>query len=834
MMARTSHAELEQQILASLDIEAEYRALGVTVVGRANADGWASCHAFGREDNDPSAEINVVNGRYKDFGGEAENLSFWDFAVKAGRFTDWRDARKHYAERAGVALPTKTKKHRGSGSNLEFLPWNEDLVALWCFFKPPITPEAVKANGGRLARYYDRYTVVALPIYPDGRLGDPCGWVLWHLGNQFLPVFNKDGEVVKWAKMKTTAGSEKGYLGEWGLARINGAERVWKVEGPPDMLAAWSMIPPELRETHVVVTNSGGCGEHPHGPGIPAIFTGKRAGIVHDCDIPGQNGSEGSLERNKLGWVGAIARVASESRNVVLPYPITEKHGRDLRDFFCEGHSYAELVGLYESAANAIAPPIASLEGPDDPHRLARLYLSNRHGSRNGVPILRYWLNEWHRWKDGSYRPVAESELASDLTTAVKEEFDRLNLIEQAEATDPKETRRVTCRLIRDVTLALQGMCTLEGDRMAPFWIGAEGPWPANEIFATENSLVHIPSLVDAESAEATVDANPLFFTLNGADYKFDSAAKKPEKWIKFLESVWPNDDEAIRALQQWFGYCLLPDTSQQKILFLVGPKRSGKGTIARILEKMVGRRNVCNPTLTSLGDRFGLWSLLGRTLGVIGDARISQRHDTAQVVENLLGLSGEDGKDIDRKQLPPLRGVRLNTRFVILSNEDPDLRDASGAIISRMIVLKLTNSFYRNEDKRLEAKLTKELPGIMLWAAEGYRDLQESGGFVEPESSRNAIKELERMVSPMLAFLEDCCIVNPLMTCPISAMYSRWKEWNKDDNGQDRVGTSSSFSRQLRAAVPMLDVIRPRLEGGTRERLFKGIAVKADSSVLA
>ncbi|MCZ6737546.1 MAG: hypothetical protein O7B77_06175, partial [Actinobacteria bacterium] len=49
------------------------------------------------------------------------------------------------------------------------------------------------------------------------------------------------------------------------------------------------------------------------------------------------------------------------------------------------------------------------------------------------------------------------------------------------------------------------------------------------------------------------------------------------------------------------FGYALTQDTRQQKLFLIVGPKRSGKGTIARVLTAMVGADNVCNPTLASL-----------------------------------------------------------------------------------------------------------------------------------------------------------------------------------------------------------------------------------------
>ena len=54
----------------------------------------------------------------------------------------------------------------------------------------------------------------------------------------------------------------------------------------------------------------------------------------------------------------------------------------------------------------------------------------------------------------------------------------------------------------------------------------------------------------------------------------------------------------------------------------MVGPKRSGKGTIARVLRKLIGERNVAGPTLSSLGGPFGLQPLLGKSGAIISDAR--------------------------------------------------------------------------------------------------------------------------------------------------------------------------------------------------------------------
>ena len=43
-------------------------------------------------------------------------------------------------------------------------------------------------------------------------------------------------------------------------------------------------------------------------------------------------------------------------------------------------------------------------------------------------------------------------------------------------------------------------------------------------------------------------------------------------------------------------GYLLTSDTRLQKILILVGPKRSGKGTIARVIRGLIGDENVDLP----------------------------------------------------------------------------------------------------------------------------------------------------------------------------------------------------------------------------------------------
>ena len=291
----------------------------------------------------------------------------------------------------------------------------------------------------------------------------------------------------------------------------------------------------------------------------------------------------------------------------------------------------------------------------------------------------------------------------------------------------------------------------------------------------------------------------------------------------RFLHSLWGDDSEAIEALQEAFGYFLITDTRQQKIFMLVGPKRSGKGTIARILTALLGRENVAGPTLGSLVTNFGLAPLIDKPLAIISDARLSGRSDQAVIVERLLSISGEDILTVDRKHQATWTGT-LPTRFLLLSNELPELADASGAMASRFIVLTLRNSFYGREDTELTDKLRTELPGILRWSLTGLQQLRERGKFLQPSSSAEAIQELDDLGSPVGAFIRDRCEVEPGLEITCAHLYDAWKTWCEEQSWK-RPSTKQRFGRDLRAVVLCIRVASRR-EGFNRVRYYEGVSL--------
>jgi putative DNA primase/helicase len=440
---------------------------------------------------------------------------------------------------------------------------------------------------------------------------------------------------------------------------------------------------------------------------------------------------------------------------------------------------------------------------PRDPMQSARRLVAERFTDAESRRTLHHHMHGFWNHHGGCYR----SEDDDVVRAAIWKFLDGA----QSKKGDPFKPTRAK---VSDVFDALKAICGLPGHISPPAWIDdvAGRPQPA-ELLALANGLLHLPTGILHPST-------PDFFGLSASGVEFDPTATSP-LWLTFLAQLFGDDVGAIEALQEWFGYVLAPDTSQQKMMLIVGPKRSGKGTIARVIRALCGVDSVAGPTLASLSQPFGTQPLIGKPLAIISDARLSARTDPATIAERLLTISGEDAVTIDRKHREAWTG-RLPTRFMILTNELPKLSDSSGALASRFIVIKLRESFFGREDPGLTARLLDQLPGILNWARDGYISLRSRQYFRQPESSRDAIDELETLAAPVAAFVRECCQIGAGRSIPCGTLFEAWRNWC-DRNGRKDAGALQTFSQHLKAAYPAIETKQRRILGD-RERFYEGI----------
>jgi putative DNA primase/helicase len=448
------------------------------------------------------------------------------------------------------------------------------------------------------------------------------------------------------------------------------------------------------------------------------------------------------------------------------------------------------------------------LPSPKHPIAVSRALVRDRYSHSSADPLLRAWRGGFWRWEKSHWVEVPDAAVRSDAYSFTEHAvfFDDNR---KKTAWAPNRYR------IADLLDALRAITHLHAHLQPPVWTGPTDAPPASELVACANGLLHVPT-------RQLLEHDPRLFNTVAVPFDFDPGAPAPELWLRFLDDLWPDDADAIAALQEFFGYVVSGSTSLHKIMLLVGLLRSGKGTIARVLTALVGRANVTGPTLASLGQNFGLQDLIGKSLAVVADARLGS--GTSVVVERLLSISGEDTLTIDRKYKDPWTG-QLGTRFLIISNELPSFGDASGAIASRFVVLTLKRSWLGKENHALTSELLTELPGILNWALEGLSRLQEQDRFTEPQSSIDATIALQDLVSPISAFIRDRCDVGAEHEIPVDELYRSWRSWCEDE-GRDRPGSVATFGKNLRAKVAGVMKIRA---GGddSREYRYVGIRLK-------
>ena len=329
-----------------------------------------------------------------------------------------------------------------------------------------------------------------------------------------------------------------------------------------------------------------------------------------------------------------------------------------------------------------------------------------------------------------------------------------------------------------------------------------------------------------------------------GYDY---SPAAKRERFEKFLDEIFPGSaaerpedfdslDEERQApqlqrelLQEIFGYLISRETRQQKIFLFIGQPRSGKGTLGRILRKLLGEKNVIGFSLAALDNDFGAENLIDKQVALVGDARLDGSSHKA--VAQLLSWSGEDPVTINRKGEKKWHGV-LGVRILIQTNSTLHFSDPSGTIATRFVPVLFKECFLGRENENLLEELLIELPGILNWAIEGWRRLRARGKFSLPPASQEALERMKKKAAPILNFVEEECEIGPELSWARDGCYQQYVGYCEDGNHKPL--SRPKFVEALEDLHLGIKCRRPRGEDGDRSFVIVGVGKRGKTRASA
>jgi putative DNA primase/helicase len=405
-------------------------------------------------------------------------------------------------------------------------------------------------------------------------------------------------------------------------------------------------------------------------------------------------------------------------------------------------------------------------------------------------PNLIHFQDAFYDWKGGAYEEVEPSTLKSQ----INHHLVRSRLINFSDRNAPFKTLRELDppdkHTIEEVMASLARIT--HKDRLefaAPCFLGAF------EADVDPTLLVAFPNCIFDPMAETTFDPSPRFFTFNVMPFDYVRDGPPPKVWLETLNQWWRNDPDCIKLLQEAFGYTVFgSDTSLHKIFQLHGPTRSGKGTIIRVLIELLGKRNVANRSLKQLGGEFPLQSAIHKRAMIIAEARTSRRIDLESVAQVLISVSGEDLQDVGRKHLPDWKGD-LPLVIWMSTNTALTFPDSSAALATRIAVIPMTENFDGREDHDLDIKLKAELPGIFLWAHEGWKRLRDNGKkLTRVASGDKKREEMKALGSEELAFTNDRCVLDAKGFVHQDDLIKAWLSWRCESGRTDEAKVPAQF----------------------------------------
>lgn len=309
-------------------------------------------------------------------------------------------------------------------------------------------------------------------------------------------------------------------------------------------------------------------------------------------------------------------------------------------------------------------------------------------------------------------------------------------------------------------------------------------------------------------------DPNLIITNKINHEYRPDAYSEIADKTLNKLACK----DTGIRALlEEVIGYTFYRRNELRKAFILTGDRHNGKSTYLDMIAQLLGDDNTTALDLKELGDRFKTAELFGKLANIgddIGDEFIANPAIFKKVVSG-------DRVNAERKGQDPF-DFTCYAKQLFSANNIPRIKDKSGAVIDRLIIVPFDASFSKQDadyDPYIKYKLRDEsvMEYLVQLGLQGLRRVLDNQGFTTNQKVQENLKEYEENNNPILLFLQDI-EERDVVGKQTKFVYQKYAEFCISNSYQQL--SNIEFSKQVKKFFDCtIDVTR---ENGKSVRIFK------------
>jgi putative DNA primase/helicase len=267
-------------------------------------------------------------------------------------------------------------------------------------------------------------------------------------------------------------------------------------------------------------------------------------------------------------------------------------------------------------------------------------------------------------------------------------------------------------------------------------------------------------------------EVKPNYFFTNPIPFEIGDTSETPVMDKLFTEWVGENykDD-----LYQLLAYCCYSDYPIQLIFCLYGYGRNGKSQYIKLLNKFIGRENICSTELDKLIDnRFESFKLYKKLVCSMGETNFGVLKKTSL----LKSLVGGDLIGYEKKNKGLFDDINY-AKIIIASNSLPNSDDDSDGFMRRWHIIDFPNEFPEGKDiintipkyeySNLAKKVTEILPKLL-----------EDGRFKNLGSIETRRTNFIMASNPIPLFIAEYCEVGEDYFVSSAELYSEYISYLK------------------------------------------------------